>query len=261
MRKFLLLFTLAGIYCVSLAQSTTPKLAIDHIIIWTEKGAPEIKDFEKKGFKISPLTMAHTGFGTGGRYINFYNVYLEFLYLDDQVTTDAKLAATLPSRRAEAYRNGKSPFGLGLSMTPYDLARIPIEAEEVVAPWMRSDTGVYFATSNLKYEQEPFILIVPPYMESLKVSSIDEVDRYVLDSAYKKQIKQNMTHANGIKELTAVKISCKAEQFSSTAKALKGIANLTVVKNKTHLLEITFDKYKQKKTIDFRPKLPMIIRY
>ncbi len=86
-----MLFILATNNCLSFAQSTAPKLAIDHIFIWTEKGAPEISLFEEKGFALSPNVMVHTGFGTGGRYINFYNAYLEFLYLDDKATIDPKV--------------------------------------------------------------------------------------------------------------------------------------------------------------------------
>jgi hypothetical protein len=72
---------------------------------------------------------------------------------------------------------------------------------------------------------------------------------------------KSFNHANGVEMLTSVKVTCKAKDFSSTMKALKGIDYLQIVKGKEPLMEMTFDEHRQNKTADFRPKLPVVIKY
>lgn len=245
------------------AQGTNPRLDLDHIIIWTEKDAPQVKSFEEKGFSISPTIMVHTRIGTGGRYINFYNVYLEFLYPTEQATLDPKFDKTLSPARDKWQESGESPFGVGLSMTPYDTTTFPFEGKLVQAPWMRPNTGVYFASSNIKDRYEPMVLIVPPHMARPKgkAETREDIKKKVLDEERRKQAEKSFQHAIGIETLTGLKITCTTKELSSTIKALKNVKNCQIVKGKEHLMEMTFDGNRQKKTADFRPQLPVVIHY
>jgi hypothetical protein len=267
MKKFLFLFLVIGSNYLALAQSTRPVFDLDHIIVWTQEGAPELKLFEEQGFTPASFVMVHNGFGTGGKYILFYNMMLEFIYTDKKATLDPQLNRALPTPRTNWRKTGASPFGFGLSMSPYDTANIPFRTKEVRAPWMQPNTSLFFATSSNTHKSEPLVLIVHSTLNWAKFNTLEEVKADIgkkvpsEDTARRSDMLKSFTHTNGVEKLTSVKVTCKAKDFSSTMKALKDIDYLQIVKGKEPLLEMTFDEHRQNKTADFRPKLPVIINY
>jgi hypothetical protein len=98
-------------------------------------------------------------------------------------------------------------------------------------------------------------------MEIPKLNTLDDLEKLVSDSARRERGRKTVTHDNGIQKLTSVKITCKTKDFSSTVKAIKEIQNLILVKGKEDLLEMTFDENRQSKTIDYRPRMPVVIKY
>ncbi len=264
-----ILLTFAFFVCpyTNFAQKTQPQFDLDHIIIWTQKGAPELGLFEEKGFSIADHKMVHTGIGTGGRYIYFFNMQIELLYADEKATFDSKFDKTLLAPRDKWQQTGECPFGLGLSMAPYDTAHIPFKTKEVKQPWMNPNTSLFFATSNSTYSYEPQVLIVHPIEEWIKANTIEDVIADIEKTIpatrpeRRKQVQKMFTHANGVQKLTGVKFTCKAKEFSSTMQALQHIEYCQIVKSKEPLMEMTFDENRQKKKIDFRPQLPVVIYY
>jgi hypothetical protein len=267
MKNILLAFTLLmSYYYIGNAQGTNHRFDLDHIIIWTEKDAPERRLFEEKGFTIAPLKMVHTGMGSGGRYIFLFNTLLEFVYPNEQATFHLKYR-TLLSYRNNWRKTGQSPFGLAFSMTPYDTTTIPFKTTEVKESWMRPNTSLFFATSNSTNKNEPLVLIVHPTMVWVNANTIEEVRKDIEEKWPAEDEEQRINslksfqHANGIQKLTNVKVTCKTNEFSSTIKALENVKNCQVIKGKEHLMEMTFDANRQKKTADFRPQLPIVIKY
>jgi hypothetical protein len=246
-----------------IAQDTKPRFEIDHIIITTQKGAPETKTFEQNGFAISPFAAELKG--VGAKYINFYNVFLELLYVNDPLAIQPKSDTLLPPPRDKWREKGQSPFGLGLSMIPYDTTQIPIEAKKVQAEWMKPNTGIFSATSNLSHEQEPIVLVVHPSTVKPSRNTMEEIrkdiEQWTPNEATRRQFQQTFQHPNQVKKLTGLKITCKTSQLSPTIQTLKAIEDWQIVEGNEHLLEMTFDKNRQKKTVDFRPELPVIIKF
>jgi hypothetical protein len=267
MKSILLAFSLFIHYYGVLAQEIKPKFDLDHLIIWTEKDAPELKLFEERGFTIASKVFLHTGFGTEGRFIRFYNILLQFMYPNEKATFDPTFNRTLLAPRANWRKTGQSPFGIGLSMTPYDTANIPFQTQEVKAPWMPPNISIFFASSSSTHTYEPGVLIVHPSINYVRANTIEEVIAAIEKKVPPEDTLQRMNalksyqHANGVKKLTGVKITCKAKDFSSTMQALKNMDYCQIVKGKEPLLEMTFDENRQKKTADFRPQLPVIIKY
>jgi hypothetical protein len=263
MKKFLFLFIVLVSYCLALGQSARPVFDLDHLIVLTQKGAPELKLFEEQGFTPASFEMVHNGFGTGGKYILFYNMMLEFIYADEKATLDPQLNRALPALRTYWRKTGESPFGFGLSMSPYNTANIPFRTKEVRAPWMPPNTSLFFATSSSTHTREPLVLIVHPSTNFVKANTLEEVKADIEkkvppeDTARRSGLFKSFNHTNGVEKLTSVKVTCKAKDFSSTMKALKDISYLQIVKGKEPLLEMTFDEHRQNKTADFRPKLPV----
>ena len=61
MRRILLLFIIVASGYLSFSQAAKRTFDLDHIIIWTEKDAPELKLFEEKGFPIASRGFLLTG--------------------------------------------------------------------------------------------------------------------------------------------------------------------------------------------------------
>jgi hypothetical protein len=267
MKNILLAFTLLVSYFTGNAQGTRSRLEIDHIIIMTEKEAPETKLFEQNGFAVSPFGSVMKGIGAGARFINFIDVFFELLYVSEQAGLNPRFDKVMPPLRDKWRTTGASPFGLSLSIIPYDTTQIPFEAKKVQFEGMPPNTGLFFATSNLSYPQEPSVVVTHPSMTYIKPEGntieqiTKDIEQWSADEEVRSQHRKSFQHANGVQRLTNLKITCKTKELSSTIKALANVKNCQVVKGKEHLMEITFDENRQKKTADFRPGLPIVIKY
>ncbi len=247
-------------YHIVFSQQTTSKLDIDHIILWTKKDAPDTSLFQQKGFTIDKRKMIHNGFGTGGRYIFFYNVYFELLYINDDSEFNSKYQNIMSASRSNWKKNNNSPFGLGLSITPYDSTQIPFPTKSRQAAWMKPNSSIFIDSSNYTYNQEPIVIVVPPYMVQPKFETKEDIEK-LPNETMRNHYLESAQHSNGIKRLTNLKIICDTNKFSSTIASLKSIQYCQILKGNKNLMEITFDNNVQKKTIDFRPDLPIIIKY
>ena len=131
-------------YQLAFSQQTVPQLNIDHIIIWTKQNAPDTSLFQQKGFTVDAKRMVHTGFGTGGRYIFFYNVYIELFYLNDDSEFNNKYQNIMSISRSDWVNNNDCPFGLGLSINPYDSMQIPFPTKSLQAAWMKPNSSIFY---------------------------------------------------------------------------------------------------------------------
>jgi len=260
MKKNLLILILTVIYQFTFSQQASSQLDIDHIIIWTKKDAPDTSIFQQKGFTIDNRKMTHTGFGTGGRYIFFYNVYLELLYINDDSEFNNRYKNIMSASRNDWKKNNDCPFGLGLSITPYDSTQIPFPTKSLQAAWMKPNSSIFIDSSNYTYNHEPMVIIVPPYMVHPKFETKEDIEK-LSNATIRNRYLVSAEHANGIKRLTNLKIFCDTSNFSSTISALKSLRDCKILKSKKNLMEMTFDNNIQEKTIDFRPALPIIIKY
>ena len=67
-------------------------------------------------------------------------------------------------------------------------------------------------------------------------------------------------HPNGAKKISNIVITSPGINLKTeTIKAVNGIENLTIKSGKEHLMELYFDNNVQKKSLDLRPELPLVI--
>jgi hypothetical protein len=236
------------------------RIDLDHVILWTAENAPDTSIFKNKGFMIDSRSMQHMGFGTGGRYLFFYNIYIELFYVTNDSEYQSKYEGIMDQSRPNWKQSGSSPFGLGLAQIPYDTTNFPFPVKSVQAPWMKPNSSLFIATSVYKNTAEPMALIVPPYMVHPKYENIREIEM-LTDSVRKTRLMRSTNHPNGIRSLSHLKLTCTESFLSSTMVALNKISDCEVVTGKEHLLELTFDKHIQNKTFDFRPNLDLVIYY
>ena len=231
-------------------------LQLDHVLIWVDKDAPEIEILKKSGFT-SIIAGKHTGQGTSGKYIFFLNFYIELLYISDNTEALNNLDnfGCNYIERSKWRENKSSPFGLGLKMPSFIKDRIPFDYFEYKAIWMRKD-GLLMARNNINLK-DPLVFLLHPYMEFPNYDSTEEM----LNDDKPEDFKKNHIHDNGIKTLTSYRIYVKTKTgLSKTCYELQR-NGINLVKGDEDILELTFDNNINKKVIDFRPNLPVLVRY
>lgn len=231
-------------------------LQLDHVLIWVDKDAPEIELFKKSGFT-GIISGKHTGQGTAGKYLFFLNFYIELLYISDSIEALNNLD-NFGCNYIERYKwreSKASALGLGLKMPSFNKDSIPFDYFEYKACWMAKD-ALLMAKDNINLNS-PLIFLLQPSMEFPCYTSIEEM----LRDEKPEDFKQNHIHDNGIKTLTAYKIVVK------TTSGLSETSN-KLVRNGIHIaegdeerVELIFDNNIHHKEIDFRPVLPLIIKY
>ena len=229
---------------------------LDHILIWVDKDAPEIELFKENGFT-SIISGSHSQQGTSGKYIFFLNFYIELLYISDhaEATENIEKFGCNYIDRSNWKLNLASPFGLALKMETFDKENILFDYTEYKAEWMK-DKGLLMADNN-KNLLAPLVFVLRPKMEFPCYHSIDEM----LKDNKPEDFKRNHIHDNGIKTLTSYNIYIKPEIQKSKLINILNTSGINILKGVENCIELIFDNEINNKEIDFRPKLPLIIKY
>lgn len=222
-------------------------LGVDHVFIWCDDHSIMNQIFESKGF-ITHRGKPHRGQGTVGSYILLSNMYIEFISVDNRKEFDnnnkqhnLKSMSVKPEWRI----NNSSPFGIGLHFTNNDTLNHEFETFIYQQDWMNDSTYYMMSKSVATHIQEPAVFIIPPYKKF-------NPDRY----------NHLLNHDNGIKTATSITIiTTNTNKWSETVTALNNFDGFEIKRGEEELMTITFDNYKTGTTKDFRPELPLIIKY
>lgn len=243
-------------------NNVSSDLQVDHLNIWV-KNPKEVKEkLMEIGFSAVPdsASAIHHGQGTSGRYINFFNSYLEliFVYNQDELEENSKKNKDLDfMERANFEKNDASPFSVALKIEDYDVNKIPFKTIPYHQDWMNDNVSIYSAKNSKTHLKEPSIFVVYPELEWKMIPSLAALDSIPGDDDSWKEL---FKHPNGAQNLTSISItSTDLDLNTETMKAVNAIENITVKSGKAHLLELYFDKNIQGKTHDLRPELPLII--
>jgi hypothetical protein len=224
--------------------------------VWiaTAPGASaERSALERAGFRIAPTINQHNGQGTASATVEFPNSFLELIWVDDGVPvndTGAKARERF-AQRANWRVSGHSPFGLALTRTPASPAQFPFETWTVTSDWMQPGTYMEMLTPRGS----------PSVNLAVHPSGVDEPANLRAISAGGKDA-QMFLHPNGARRLTGVAVTAPdASGLPPSASFVNesGAAQLRV--GDGWLMEVTLDGNAQGRTEDFRPALPLLIRY
>jgi Glyoxalase-like domain len=234
--------------CLAAAQNQAAAiLEVDHVFILTAPMAKEERAaIEAAGFTVGSHVAKHTGSGTASVGLLFANAYLELLWLDPSVSIDAAQAKEIVRmRQRAAWRsNGASPFGIGLRRTPTAPDKLPIEADEFRAPWLRPGTSILTVRD---VPASPLLFIVPRYVA---------LDAWVADARGKEP--ESFRHKTRVDRLTKVTV---AGPYQPPPEAVTNIAEIQFRNATDHTLELTFDAGRQGKRVDLSPTLPLILAF
>ena len=220
-------------------------MEIDHIYICTEPKAPAGDLLVNYGL-VEGSSNIHPGQGTANRRFYFHNLMLELLWIEN--IEEAQSERTKPMRLSErclSTTDTISPFGIGLR---------PTTEKNDKAPFPAWDYHPIYLPDFLKIQvAENTPLSEPMYFYR---SFAARQDKAPIEK------REPMEHKFPLKEVTSVKICVNQDvELSYSACILNQFQNLSIIKDKEHLIELEFDNGTSNQLRDFRPDLPLIFRW
>lgn len=192
--------------------------------------------------------------GTVSTLIFWKNIYLELLWFDEK----SYLASTGMTAefefnliaRANWHKTKASPFGLGLWYQTEN-ANLSTSNIEVINKDRTLASKNSFLPSNLVNLDEPIYFFSNDYE-----AKNERLNKFLASS------QQNLTQDLGMEKLTHLKMRRSSDhRLSPPLLDLVQQNILEIEQSKCPLLELIFDDYRQKKSLDLRPLIPIVMKY
>jgi hypothetical protein len=212
-------------------------LKLDHVFILVEPGAQVADSLLELGFQEGPRN-THPGQGTANRRIYFANGMVEFLWVRD--ANEANTGPGKDLRFPERSQNPKaSPFG-AIFVPRHDAKSqaVPFPGWQYQPAYFPPPKG-FLVGANSKNLTEPLCFYFPFYDPGLPrpqpIRNAQKISDIVISTP--------MTDTEGV----LAQVS-QADRFA-------------VRSGQEHLMEITLDHHDSGRTEDFRPAMPLILRW
>jgi hypothetical protein len=215
-------------------------LALDHIFVMCDAGAPELSALEAIGLDGPPRRSTHAGQGTANACVVFENAFLELVWVHDE--HEARSPVTAPTRlwdRWAARGAGACPFGIGLRP----------EAPGDAPP---------FAT----WPYRPSYLPAGLSIDMATDLPLGEPELFFLASARPRPDFRELAarHAAAFGPLTAVTIELPgAAALSPACAAVQAAGVVRFVPAARHALRLGFGTRAAGRSADLRPTLPIAL--
>ena len=193
--------------------------------------------------------------GTVSTLIFFENVYLEIFWFEEasHLTQSEIMKEFNFLARVNWLATGASPFGFGLSYyTNYNrLVPSPTEAISAKDEIPTSQQLLRFCPLNLANPEEPICYFVPDY----------EAKRNRLNRSLA-IAEETRDPSLGMRNLTHVKLKVIGDRVTNPPMIALATQNLLEIEyRKQPWLDLTFDDGNQKRFVDLRPLIPIVLRY
>jgi len=219
---------------------------VDHLFICTSLGGAEATHLAAFGLtEGAPNT--HPGQGTACRRFFFANCYLELLWVSDAAEARSEaVRATHLSERWENRACGACPFGFGFRPKIKHDDGVPFSGWEYRPPYLPSPLSVHVAR-NAKVQGEPMLFYL---------SFAQRPD------AYPTAGRPWLQHPAGLREVTSIALtSPHAEGLSPAMAAVTGSGLFQLRAGSEYHVELGFDGESRCQQADFRPLLPLGLRW
>ena len=218
-------------------------VVVDHVFVCTPVGAPAAERLRRFGLT-EGSSNRHPGQGTACRRFFFQNAMLEFLWVENPAEAQSEQSrATRLWDRWSAAGGEASPFGIILRPAPGVAKACPFDAWDYRPPTM-PDLSLGIAAGTAL--EEPMWC----YMESGRKPADAPPER-----------RQPLEHAAGFREVTGVRLVCPELPQTSVTSAMArgGVIGLSTAVD--YLLEVCFDGLRAGARGDFRPDMPLVLRW
>ena len=192
--------------------------------------------------------------GTVSTLIFFENVYLEIFWLEkaSHLTQSEMMREFNFQARVNWLETGAVPFGFGLSYFTGNDNFLPSTVEAIGTDERSiSEQLLEFCPINLSNPEEPICYLIPDY--EAKRNRLNRV----LATA-----EQIMNPSLEMRKLTHVKLRVISDFVITPPLIDLATQKLLEIEYRKHpLLELTFDDGNQKRFVDLRPLIPIVLRY
>lgn len=216
-------------------------IELDHIFIFVAEGAPEAQALIDFGF-VEGQPNVHPGQGTSNRRFFFNNMMLELLWVSHVDEVQRELTRpTMFWQRWKGRTSNACPFGI--------IVRTPTGATPFDHWHYRPDylpAGLSFAVANNAPQlNEPLVFVMPAGSQSVLPTQ--------------DQPRQGQLSFNTV---TAVTIAMPdSSDKSSALEQLRSETIISFTSATEQVMEIVFDDGAQNQSKDFRPRLPLILKW
>jgi hypothetical protein len=218
---------------------------LDHLFVFTNVGAPEADRLVSLGLTEGSRNV-HPGQGTANRRFFFRNAMLELLWVsDEQEAQSEPIARTRLWERSQWRRTGASPFGICLRSSDGETAALPFETWSHRPPYL--PTGIEIAVAASTSPGEPMLFAI---------SFGGQPDAAPPDR------REPIEHPLGVREITDVRVTLTGDgPFTPSLHAAQQLGIASFVRDRDHLMEVTFDNASRGEAADLRPRLPLTLRW
>jgi hypothetical protein len=218
-------------------------VAVDHVFVCTGVGAPGGEHLRRFGL-LEGTPNRHPGQGTACRRFFFRDAMLELLWVADAV--EARSEQTRRTRlweRSPEAALAACPFGIVLRPAPGQREACPFPSWEY-RPVLMPDLTLRIAEGT--GIEEPMWC----YIETGRIPAEVPVDR-----------REPLEHPSGLRDITGVRVVCPSIEEGSVTAAMTRAGVISSERGPEHLLELVFDGGHETRRMDFRPGLPLFVRW
>ena len=222
---------------------------LDHMFVCSAVGALEADLLVAFGLT-EGTPNSHPGQGTACRRFFFRNAMLELLWVNDE--SEARSPLIAPTRLWERWRyrsTGYSPFGLCLrpsAQHPAPQPVLPFATWAYHPPYLPPEMHIDVASETSNSEPMLFATAFGGRPDGKLLTEHREL----------------LVHPRGIDEVTAVHITLpRGESISHAVRAVRQTGSVSFGAGSEHLAEVEFDRGEQGQSVDFRPTLPLRVRW
>jgi len=225
-------------------------LELDHIFIFTEVEAPGANRLIDIGLTEGSRN-THPGQGTSNRRFFFHNMFLEFLWVHDEKEVQSPvIAPTQLWERFDHRVSGFSPFGFCFRETDPDREPDPVFADAIAYKPPYLPEGLQIDVIDSQGPTSEPMLFRTPFKSGPPAN-------------YPSEKREKLYHLTGVKEIT--KVIVKVPIFTKMSPELEALSNkvdiLRVDRTDYHFMIVEFDQGPHEHMHDFRPRLPLMIRW
>jgi len=213
-------------------------IELDHLFICSQVNAPEVQSILDLGL-LEGSSNIHSGQGTANKCIFLQNFMLELLFeINEAEISSPIITPTQLKARCNYLQTGYSPFGIAFRRNKIDQI-LPFSTWAYKPSYLPDHLQIDIAQNTKPHE--PLIFVVP---------------------FQKKKERKQINHPAGIKKVTSVQINVpSSEAFSAAIDYLNCQGLVKFVQGNDNLVSLECDRFTQNQEQDFRPNLPLTLRW
>jgi len=218
-------------------------LAVDHVFICVENPHAAERALADFGVQFGRRRI-HQGQGTANACAFFDNAYLELLWRHDDDELQSEVVRPLGLWERVRWREtGASPFGIAFRP---ENSEVPVETWPYPAPFLPAGANLPIVTPRFRWD-EPLTFISPTSQAPV---------------TWPPERQPPLDHRGGHHRLTAVMV-CRPEgqEISEGLKELCKLGALALKPSAEHRIELEWDGARRGESHDFRPALPLVLRW